>query len=241
MVLGEDTIVFEGKKRYYVEDLTKRDFFLENTTPHLLKLDDYEISENSWVEMIRNLTAYLLFRFPEKKNAVVNFKTDWSKSDIFSSTPRTNFRQLEANLYVNCNHTSLHACWLIQDLLDFYEIDKAKVYLLIHRAPSAEPESARKYFIAKFKEEFSLYLSISHGKSKESIEKIISNIEKYMDPTLAKLSKSYDSLMLFDDSNTFFNYAAKFNEHIDSDPKTPEKIKPIMKRYIGYLKEFYKI
>ena len=241
MVIGEDTIVFEGKKRYYVEDLTNRDYVLENTTPHLLRIDDYEISENSWVEMVRNLTAYLFLRFPEKKDAVVDFKTDWSRSDIFSPVPRTNFRQLDTDLYVNCNHTALHSCWLIQDLLDFYRIDKSETYLLIHRAPSAEPESARKYFVSKFKEEFALYLSVSQGKSKESVEKIISNIEKYMDPIQAKLSKSYDSLMLFEDSTAFANYAVKFNEHIDSDPRIGEKTKSIMKRYIGYLKEFYKI
>lgn len=43
MVIGESTIVFEGRKRYYVEDLTKRDFTLECATPHILKLNDYEI------------------------------------------------------------------------------------------------------------------------------------------------------------------------------------------------------
>lgn len=241
MVIGENTIVFEGKKRYYVEDLTKRDFTLENATPHLLKINDYDISENAWVEMLRNLTAYLLLQFPEKKNAVVDFKTEWSKSNIFSTTPRTNFKQLDTNLYVNCNHTALHSCWLIQDLLDFFGIDKSKVYFLIHRTPYAEPEDARKYFISKFKKEFALYLSVSQNKSKDNIDKIISNIEKYMDPIQAKLSRSYDSLMLFEDILSFTNYAIKFVEHIDSDPRMNEKTKMTMRRYIGYLKEFYKL
>lgn len=144
-------------------------------------------------------------------------------------------------MYVNCNHTALHSCWLIQDFLDFYGIDKSKAYLLIHRTPSAEPESARKYFVSKFKEEFALYLSVSQGKSKDSVEKIIFNIEKYMDPIQAKLSRSYDSLMLFEDSTSFANYAIKFIEHIDSDLRMSEKTRSIMKRYVGYLKEFYKI
>ena len=182
MVLGDNTIVFEGKKRYYVEDLAKRDFTLENTTPHLLKIDDYDFVENAWVEMVRNLTAYLILKYPNKKSKISNFKTEWSKSNIFSTTPRTNFKQLDENLYVNCNHTALHSCWLIQDLLDFFEVDKSKIYFLIHRTPYAEPDDARKYFISKFKEEFALYLSMSQNKSKENIDKITSNIEKYMDP-----------------------------------------------------------
>ena len=62
-----------------------------------------------------------------------------------------------------------------------------------------------------------------------------------MDPIQAKLSSSYDSLMLFEDSVSFTNYAIKFVEHIDLDPRMNEKTKMAMKRYIGYLKEFYKI
>lgn len=84
MVIGEYTIVFEGKKRYYVEDLTKRDYSLECATPHLLKIDDYEIQENTWVEMIRNLTAYLISTSAKSKEDIVSFKTQWSKTDIFS-------------------------------------------------------------------------------------------------------------------------------------------------------------
>ena len=33
-----ENIVFEGKKRFYIEDLTQRDYFLENTTPYQLKI-----------------------------------------------------------------------------------------------------------------------------------------------------------------------------------------------------------
>lgn len=82
---------------------------------------------------------------------------------------------------------------------------------------------------------------MNQNKSKDSIDKIISNIEKYMDPIQAKLSRSYDSLMLFEDILSFTNYSIKFVEYIDSNPKMNEKTKSTMKRYIGYLKEFYKI
>ena len=151
MVIGENTIVFEGKKRYYVEDLTKRDYSLECATPHLLKIDDYEIQENAWVEMLRNLTAYLISTSAKSKEDIVSFKTQWSKQNIFSLISKTNYKQLDSDLYVNCNHTALHSCWLIQDLLDFFGIDKSKVYFLIHRTPYAEPKQANEFLLRSLK------------------------------------------------------------------------------------------
>ena len=136
--------------------------------------------------------------------------------------------------YVNCNHMALHSCWFIQNLLDFFGVDKLKAYFLIHRTPYEEPAEAKKHFISKFKEEFALYLSLNQNKYKENIDKIISNIEKYMDSIHAKLSRSYDTLMLFEDILSLTNYSIKFIKYIDSNSKTNEKNKLTMKRYIGY-------
>lgn len=241
MVIGESTIVFEGRKRYYVEDLTKRDFTLECATPHILKLDDYEIQENTWVEMIRNITAYLISTSNKSKEDIISFKTDWSKTNIFSPTQRTNFKQLDDDLFVNCNHTALHSCWLIQDLMDFFGIDKSKVYFLIHRAPYAEPKDAKAYFKNKFKEEFPVFLKERYEKSEIDAQKIISNIENYMDPILKTISKSYDSFMLFEDTTSLWNYIKKFSEKINGNPRYTDKTKRTMERYLSYLNEFYKI
>lgn len=205
----------------------------------MLKIDDYEIQENAWVEMIRNLTAYLISTSAKSKEDIVSFKTQWSKQNIFSLIPRTNYKQLDSDLYVNCNHTALHSCWLIQDLLDFFGIDKSKVYFLIHRAPYAEPKDAVDYFVNKFKEEFSLFLKEQYSKSDEDAKKIISNIEKFMDPILAKFSKSYNSFMLFEDIGAFSNYSKKFRETIDANPAYKDKVKRTMERYLFYLNDFY--
>lgn len=241
MVINGETIIFEGKKRYYLENLSKRDFNLENTAPHLLRINDYEIIENVWGEMIRSLCAYLLNIYPQYKTRTINFHTSWSKSEMFSSIPRTNFKQIDENLYINCNHTALHACWLIQDLLDLFEIDKSKIYFLIHRTPSSEPEKCREYFKNKFKNEFSMYLQLTLKKTEDTSSLIINNIEKVMDPILAKLSKSYDSFMLFEDELNFYNYSVKFNEYLENNRNISEKNVTIMKRYIDYLRKFYKV
>ena len=80
-----------------------------------------------------------------------------------------------------------------------------------------------------------------YSKSDEDAEKIISNIERFMDPILAKFSKSYNSFMLFDDSSVFSNYSKKFRETIDANPAYKDKVKRAMERYLGYLSEFYKL
>lgn len=62
-----------------------------------------------------------------------------------------------------------------------------------------------------------------------------------MDPILGKLSNSYKSFMLFDDRQMAYNYGVDFIEAIDKSYSMNPKTKVIMKRYIGYLNEFYKL
>ena len=54
------------------------------------------------------------------------------------------------NLYINTNHTAVHSVWLIQDLLDFYCVDKENVTLLIKRPPSIEPQEVKDYITNTF-------------------------------------------------------------------------------------------
>ena len=131
-----NNIVFEGKRRYYIEDLTERDYFLENTTPYKLEYKDYCLSETSWGEMLRSLAILLLDLFQHVN--IFEFRCPWSKQIMFSNERKTNYKMINENLYINCGHTALHSCWFIQDLLDFFNINKSEVKLLIHRPSSAE-------------------------------------------------------------------------------------------------------
>lgn len=234
-------IVQEGRRRYYVENLVGRDFYLENTTPHLLKIGDFELQENSWVEMIRLLAAYLLLKYPEKRENITAYQTSWTKSDIFSAVLRTNFKFVDEGLYVNCNHTAMHSLWLIQDLLDYFGEDKSKAYFLIHRPPAIEQPEVRMYYIQRFNKEFSFLLSENYGKNQEAINKIISNIVTYMNPKLQKISKGYNDFRLFDDKQTFMNYRVKFLKTFDADPSVSDKNKTIIHRYMDYLSAYYDI
>ena len=41
-----ENVVFQGKRRYYIEDLTERDYSLENTTPYQLEIMGKVIEEH---------------------------------------------------------------------------------------------------------------------------------------------------------------------------------------------------
>lgn len=81
--IGSNELLLIGKKRYYFEDLSVRDFDLENSTPFKIIINDYEINETSWGEMIRNLAAYLIMINDIPSDILLSFRTDWSKKPIF--------------------------------------------------------------------------------------------------------------------------------------------------------------
>lgn len=246
MLINGYEVILKGIKRYYVEDLSKldlseRDRSLDNTTPYLLKINDYEIKETTWVDMLTKLAIYLQTSYPKSVDELLNFKTDWSKVDIFLNQSITNSKKIDENLYINCNHTAIHSCWVIQDILNFYGIDFNNVKFLIHRTAGAEPKDTRDYFTSEFKKEFSSFLVNNKQKTLETAQIIISGIEKRMNPILDGISKSYNSFFLFDDVNILAGYSSTFIKKIDNSFSISEKNKNVMKKYIKYLKEFYKL
>lgn len=241
MKIGEYEIYIDGKKRYYYEDLSKRDYNLENTRPFLLSIDGYELSESSWVELIRNLSAYLIGIKPDYKNNILNFKVDWTKAKIFTKNKIVNSKMIDKNLYVNCNHTALHSCWLVQDLLKYFEIDLKKVKFLIFRPSGAEPEEVKEKIIEKRKEEFSLYLEISESLNEDEIEMVIYNIENEINEILRQISNSYDNFFLFDDFVMAYNYSERCLKILNNSLEYDYESKEILRYCLKCIINFYKI
>lgn len=234
-----ENIVFEGKRRYYVEDLTQRDYSLENTTPYQLELLGHPIEEHTWEILLCTVTQLLLEIFPDYKEKILTFRCNWSKAAMFSLDPKTNYKSICQGLYMNCNHTALHACWFLQDLLDFFNIDKASVSFLIHRPSSAEPARVKEYIEKRFKRNFASYICFKYNKPEEYAEKVIRVIEKYLNPMLSKISKSYTNFFLFDDNVTLNNYVKKVREKINMSFKLEEKNKKVLNKYLDYLIRYY--
>lgn len=234
-----ENVVFDGKKRYYIEDLTDRDYLLENTTPYQINIMGHSIEEHAWTSMLAAVVRFLLTVYPEKGREVLLFKCSWSKAAVFGTEERINFKEVASNLYINVNHTALHSCWLIQDLLDYFGVNKSEVHFLIHRPCSAEPKRVKEYIEKRFKSNFIEYIKIRHGKSQEYGEKVVRLIDKYLNPMLRKISKSYDNFFLFDDNSILYNYVKKVRERINYT-NLEEKNKKILHKYLDYLVEYYK-
>lgn len=236
-----ENVVFSGKRRYYIEDLTERDYSLENTTPYQIEILGNVIEENSWGLLLCKVSNLLLRSYPEFIATITLFRCQWTKSIIFSTEQKTNYKPIDYNLFLNCNHTALHSCWLLQDILDYFQVDKASVRFLIHRPCSAEPVKVKGYIEKRFKNGFLEFICFKYNRSKENAEKIISNIEKYLNPMLGKISKSYTNFFLFDDNPTLYNYVKKVRELIAYKFNVDEKTKRILNLYLDYLVAYYKI
>ena len=236
-----ENIVFEGKKRFYIEDLTQRDYFLESTTPYQLKILNLVFNEHAWGNLLCKVSKKLLELFPDYSSKIYDFRCQWSKQIMFSDEQRTNNKIVKDGIYINVNHTALHCCWFLQDLLDFFNIDKASVTFLIHRPSGAEPKRVKEYIESRFKRNFSSFIVQRYAKNLDYAEnKVVVVIEKYLNPMLRKVSKSYDNFFLFDDNATLSNYVKKVREQILGSIKFDDKARMVLNKYLDYLVAFYK-
>ena len=235
-----ENVVFQGKRRYYIEDLTQRDYSLENTTPYQLEIMGRVIEEHSWGLLLCRTAELLLELFPTVKNKIFDFRCPWSKAAMFTPEQKTNYKMVVDGVYVNCNHTALHSCWFLQDMLDFFEIDKSTVGLLIHRPSSAEPKNVKECIEKRAKKDFAHYICTYYDKTEDYATKTINNIDKYLNPMLKSISKSYTNFFLFDDNATMANYVKKVREKIASDMHFEVKAKKVLNKYLDYLIGFYK-
>ena len=235
-----ENIVFEGRRRYYKEDLTERDYTLECTTPYKLEIMGRVIEEHAWGKLLCEVARLLLELFPCFADKLLDFRCGWSDAPMFAKQQKTNFKAVSGGFYINCNHTAQHSCWFLQDLLDFLEIDKSGVRFLIRRPSSAEPKEVKEYFEQKVKQEFIEYICAEHGKNEENAIKIIDNIENCLNPMLKSISKSYDNFVLFDDYYVMLNYIIRIREKITSNLRYDEKIRKAVIKYFDYLIGYYK-
>lgn len=233
-----DTIILNGAKRYYVEDLTKKDYFLEHTIPHQLTLLGETIEEHSWVGLLCKVVNILQEAKPKSHDELLSFRCSWSKKAMFSKTKLTNYRELDCGLYLCCNNTALHSCWFLQMLLDFFEVDKSTVELLIHRAPAAEKREVREAFEHKFKVEFEEYLS-SVLENKDDAVEVVNLLFEKINPMYAKTEKSYNNMFLFDDATMAYSYITKFSKPFLG--QFPLKDRAFPEKAIGLLLDFYKV
>lgn len=144
--------------------------------------------------------------------------------------PKTNYSPIFDGLFINTNHTALHSVWFIQDLLDFYLVNKEDTYLLIKRPPSIEPKEVKQYVKNEIKQCFFEYL-----KEKEYDDnfanKVIKGIES-LNKFLLGISKTYNDFFLFDNTLVLSNYKSRLLKEINNNPNWNEAQTQTAKKYL---------
>lgn len=79
-----ENVVFDGTRRYYIKDLTTRDYILENTTPYQMKIYDYCIEEKAWRNLISKALELLLGKNPDRLDGICDFRCKWSKAAMIA-------------------------------------------------------------------------------------------------------------------------------------------------------------
>lgn len=232
-------IVFEGRKRYYIEDLSCRDYMLENTTPYKITLNGVTIEAHAWGLLLCEIVSLLLSIRPKSKEELLSFRCKWSKKPVFALTAKINHKFVKNGIFLNCNHTALHSCWLLQDLLDFFEVEKSATLLLIHRMPKAEPKEVKEELEREFKAGFYDYLLNNHNKTNKEIVEIINIIEFTLNPMLSNSKSGYNNLFLFDEQLAAYNYIKKLYNSVSKTMSIKERtpLLECMELLLDYYKE----
>ncbi len=233
-------IVFVDKHRYYYEDLSKRDYSLETTTPFSLEFNGKSFLDTSWKQLLLNVFTELLKDDPTKKDELLKYKMHWNGKYPFSSQQGKHYYEIGEGIYLLCNQSALHACWLLREVLQMFDVDLSKCGFIIHRPPYAEPYECRKFYEEKTRNAFKYYYINLLGKTEEKADRVLRNIDK-LNKLLAKFSKAYDNFYLIDNNGIFASYKAKFVDHLLIDLHIDAKNVVIADQYLTILGDFYKV
>ena len=233
-------IIRINNRRYYIESVTEKSYNLENTTPYRFYSYGEHIEDHAWVNFLPKIVNFLNSKKPVEKNRLLEFKTNWSNAKIFTEKKQANSKLLANGLYLNCNHTAQHSCWLIQDILKFWEITPQNAVLMIHRPSGAEPSEIRDAIKKEVTSDFAKWLKVKHDVYDEEFQRMMGYYEKVLNPTLRCKTKSYVDFFLFDDSWTAYNYSKVVQKEIEdrvSSVKTQRVFIDCLKLLLEYYKE----
>lgn len=230
-------ICYIDRRRYYIEDLSKRNFNVECATPYYFNYKDIRIYESSWKNMVYKIALQMNLQFPKSDMEYLELKNDWGKQKVFSEEKLKNYERFN-NLYINLNHTAVHALWTIQLLINFYGINPAECRLFLRRHGSAEPKEAQAYFQQKTIDELNLYMQEKCLYPEDRCKRVIKNL-MYLNKFMPDISKSHNNLFLFDDGANFANYKDKLLEYLKFKKRFEEDKLKIAESCLKVIYKYY--
>ena len=178
-------------KRCYKIDFSARNYDLEYTSPMIFKINNNIIEEKHWTNLLTRVTKFLIVKYPQVNRDLLNFNVEWSKQRVFTpvQTSPTDYGPLLNGLFLNTNQTSLHLCWLLQDILVFFGVQLEDCELWIRRSPGQENKEIIGYFQKKSQEKFCWFMEKRLNLEKNTISNVIAAIEKNRHTFLQIFSK----------------------------------------------------
>lgn len=232
-------IAYVGNQRYYHQSLLEKEFTLENTTPYVLEAGDKTFTTSSWKQLLLDVCREFLKDDSDKRTDLLCYTPSWTDMNQFSIVQDKNWEPVGERIYLVCNHTAIHAFWLLREILKIFKVDLSKCNFLIHRSPGSEPKEVREFFEEKTKNSFKYYYTHLLKKSEEKADQVIRNIE-HLNKLLKDYSRSYDNFFLFDSNNVYASYKAKFLDYLRYKRNIDEKNVLVADKYLTILGTFFK-
>lgn len=229
-------IYYINDKRIYVEDLSKT-LMLENTIPYMFEYKDIRIYDSAWNRITLKILEAIDAINPKDSHELLELKYKWSNSPVFSEYQFSNFQPFK-DIFLNTNHTAIHACMNIQLLLTTYGIPLEECKMHIRRHPQAEPKEVRDYYREITLNGYKKVLMLI-GLSQKGIDTTINNMEIINKRFLAEVSKGFNDFYLFDDYYYFVNYKQKTLEYLNKRYYGTPYVDAAV-RALGYLDVYYK-
>ena len=89
----------ENEIRVELEEIqSERDYALENCTPYQVKVGSSILEDGSWGDLLCKLVECLLDMKPEKREHIEDFRTPWTKTAMFATSRKTNYKQIDESL-----------------------------------------------------------------------------------------------------------------------------------------------
>ena len=235
-------LVFLNGKRYYSFSLENKRIDLEHSKPFYLKLGDTVLENHCWGGLIQLVCNYFLKRKEIENDNLEKFRVDWSKTHIFLREKRVNSDlPLLNGMFVNTNHTSVHCCWLIREIIMFFEYDITKAVMIIHKQGNVEPKEIKETIINANKEGYKKYLIDTFSGMEESIAKkqidFLTKADEKFTPYVAKNKKS---IFLIDNLLDLWKYRMDLFIFLKEKTNFSEKNTIILRKIVDNYYEYQK-
>lgn len=145
---------------------------------------------------------------------------------------------MECGLWLNTNYTSTHGVWLIQDLLNYFDISLSQCELIMRIPSMSEPTTIAEHYRIKATNAFIRYLKDENLDDK-SIKRVLNGIE-YFNKILVKMNCGYNNYYLMDSKTTLSLVKSKMFKYAEKYCIFNERQTELAHKFLDYFTKFFK-